>query len=335
MDLDRSRPVVVITGASAGVGRATAIAFARRGYAVGLIARGVDRLQAAKEDVEAVGGVGLALPADVADALAVEDAAERAEQALGPIDVWINCAMATVFAPFSAISADEYRRVTDVTYLGQVHGTMSAVRRMRLRDRGAIVNVGSALGYHGLPLQSAYCGAKFAIRGFTESLRAELIHDGSRVSVGMVVLPAVNTPQFEWARNKLPKRPQPAPPIYEPEVPAAAIVRAAETGAREILIGRASFKLVFGSILMPGIVERMLAKMGYSGQQTDEPAETTRSDNLFAPVTGDYGAHGRFDARASAHAIETASFRAMLTTAAIGIPIVAGIAGFFIGRRSR
>lgn len=335
MEIDRTRPVVAITGASAGVGRATAVAFARRGYAVGLIARGVDRLETAKADVEAAGGSGLVLPADVADALAVENAAERVEQELGAIDVWVNCAMATVFAPFAAISADEYRRVTEVTYLGQVHGTMAAVRRMRLRDRGAIVNVGSALGYHGLPLQSAYCGAKFAIRGFTESLRAELIHDDSRVTVGMVVLPAVNTPQFEWARNKLPMRPQPAPPIYEPEVPAAAIVRAAETGAREILIGRASFKLVFGSILAPGLLDRMLAKMGYSGQQTDEPADPTRSDNLFSPVTGDYAAHGRFEARSSGHAIETGSFRTVLSAATIAIPVAAGVIGFLLGRRRR
>ncbi len=333
MDSDQSRPVVVITGASAGVGRATARAFARRGYAIGLIARGIERLQEAKADVDAAGGVGLVLPADVADASAIEAAAERVEQELGAIDVWVNCAMATVFAPLSAISADEFRRVTDVTYLGQVHGAMSAVRRMRLRDHGTVVNVSSALAYHGLPLQSAYCGAKFAIRGFTESLRAELIHDGSRIRISMVVLPAVNTPQFEWARNKLPMRPQPAPPIYEPEVPAAQIVRAAETGAREILIGRASFKLVFGSILMPGIVDRMLAKMGYSGQQTDEPADPVRPDNLFSPVTGNYAAHGRFDARASGHAIETDSFRAILTTAAVVIPLAAALAGFLLGRR--
>ncbi|MBL8660847.1 MAG: SDR family oxidoreductase [Rhodospirillales bacterium] len=335
MDLLENRPVVVITGASAGVGRATAIAFARRGYAVGLIARGIERLHEAKADVEAAGGVGLALPADVADASAIEAAAERVEQEFGRIDVWVNCAMATVFSPFAAMSAEEYRRVTEVTYLGQVHGTMTAVGRMRLRDRGTVVNVGSALGYHGLPLQSAYCGAKFAIRGFTESLRAELIHDGSRIRISMVVLPAVNTPQFEWARNKLPMRPQPAPPIYEPEVPAAEIVRAAETGAREILIGRASFKLVFGSILLPGLVDRMLSKMGYSGQQTDEPADPTRPDNLFSPVAGDYAAHGRFDARASGHAIETASFRGILTAAAVGVPLVAAVVGYFLGRRGR
>lgn len=332
MDIDNDAPCVVITGASAGVGRATAIAFARRGYSVGLIARGLDGLNAAEADVEAEGGRAVAVPADVADAAAIDEAAERIEAELGPIDVWVNCAMATAFSPFADLSPEEYRRVTDVTYLGQVHGTMSALRRMRTRDRGAIVNVGSALGYHGLPLQSAYCGAKFAIRGFTEAVRSELIHDGSRITLGMVVLPAVNTPQFEWARNKMAKRPQPAPPIYQPEVPAEAIVRAAETGARELVIGRASFKLILGGILAPGFVDRMLSRMGYSGQQTDEPAES-RPDNLFLPIPGDFGAHGRFDARASSHAIETDRLRAMLVTAAVGLPLAAAVAGFLAGRR--
>lgn len=332
MGIDSGAPCVVITGASAGVGRATAIAFARRGYCVGLIARGLDGLNAAKADVEAEGGRAMVLPADVADAREVDEAAEKAEAALGPIDVWVNCAMATAFAPFEALAAEEFRRITEVTYLGQVHGTMSALKRMRGRDRGAIVNVSSALGYHGLPLQSAYCGAKFAIRGFTESVRSELIHDASRITLGMVVLPAVNTPQFDWARNKMDMRPQPAPPIYQPEVPAEAIVRAAETRARELVIGRASFKLILGGILAPGFVDKILSRMGYSGQQTDEPADA-RPDNLFLPVPGDHGAHGRFDARASGRAIETESLRPMLTAAAVSIPLVAGLAGYLVGRR--
>ncbi len=334
MNSGNDAPCVVITGGSAGVGRATALAFARRGYSVGLIARGLDGLNAAKAEVEAEGSRALVLPADVADARAIEEAAEKAEAELGAIDVWVNCAMATAFSPFEALAAEEFRRVTEVTYLGQVYGTMSALKRMRRRDRGAIVNVGSALGYHGLPLQSAYCGGKFAIRGFTELVRSELIHDGSRVTLGMVVLPAVNTPQFDWARNKMAMRPQPAPPIYQPEVPAEAIVRAAETGARELVIGRASFKLILGSILAPGFVDKVLSRMGYTSQQTDEPAET-RPDNLFLPVPGDFGAHGRFDARASGRAIETDSLRPVLTAAALAIPLAAGLVGYLMGRRRR
>src|SRR5438270_5445830 len=229
---DRSPRVAVVTGASAGVGRATARAFGRAGDAVGLIARGRDGLEAARSEIEAAGGRALVLPVDVADAEAVEGAAERAEQSLGPIDVWVNNAMCSIFAPLREVSAAEFRRATEVTYLGTVHGTMAALKRMLARDRGTIVQVGSALAYRGIPLQSPYCGAKHAIQGFTESLRCELMHEGSAVKVTMVQLPALNTPQFEQVRTRLPRRPQPVPPIYQPEVAADAILDATENPER-------------------------------------------------------------------------------------------------------
>ena len=285
-----------MTGASSGVGRATAIAFARRGAAVGLLARGADGLAGAARDVREAGGEPLELPADVADFAAVDAAATHAEETLGPIDVWINNAMATIFAPFDEIEPDEFRRATEVTYLGTVYGTLAALRRMRPRDRGTIVQVGSALAYRGIPLQSAYCGAKHAIQGFNESLRCELLHDRSGVRLTMVQLPALNTPQFDHGRSRLPNHPQPVPPIYQPEVAARAIVWSARHARRELKVGAPTTITMAGNAIAPGLGDRYLARAGYDAQQTDEPADTERPDSLFDPVPGDPGAHGIFDA---------------------------------------
>src|ERR671922_802387 len=292
------REVVVITGASAGVGRATVQAFAREGAKIGLLGRGREGLEAAHHDVEAAGGKALVLPTDVAFPDQVETAAEAVERELGPIDIWVNNAMASVFSPIREMSAEEFRRVTEVTYLGVVYGTLAALRRMLSRDRGVIVQVGSALAYRGIPLQAAYCGSKHAIQGFTDSLRAELLHDGSNVRVTMVQLPALNTPQFDWARSRMPRRPQPVPPIYQPELAADAIVWSARQERREVYVGGTTVITILGDKLVPGVGDRYLARTGYESQQTDEPAERDRPDNLFEPVPRDPGAHGRFDAEA-------------------------------------
>ncbi len=291
--------VIAITGASAGLGRASARAFASAGASVALIARGNDGLLAAKAEVENCGSRALVLPTDVADADAVETAAEKIERDLGPIEVWVNNAMASVFAPVHEITAEEYRRVTEVTYLGVVYGTLSALTRMRERDRGVIVQVGSALAYRGIPLQSAYCAAKHAIQGFNESLRCELMHEGSSVRVTMVQMPALNTPQFDVVRTRLPRRPQPVPPIFQPEVAARAIVAAAEhPDRREWWVGAPTALTLIGNALFPGIADRYLARTGYDSQQTDEPLQPNRPDNLFEALPGDRGAHGDFDEEA-------------------------------------
>jgi NAD(P)-dependent dehydrogenase (short-subunit alcohol dehydrogenase family) len=291
---------VVVTGASAGVGRAAACAFGGRGCSVGLLARGRAGLEGAAHDVEAAGGRAIAVETDVSDPDQVEAAARRVEQTFGPIDVWVNNAMASVFSPVKETPPEEFKRVTDVTYLGVVYGTLAALRRMLPRDTGSIVQVGSALAYRGIPLQAPYCAAKHAIQGFCDSLRSELLHDGSRVRLTMVQLPAMNTPQFEWVRSRLPRRAQPVPPIFRPEVAARAIVWASEHDRREIYVGAPTLEAILGNKMFPGMGDRYLARTGYGAQQTNEPEDPDRADNLFQPVDKekDYGAHGRFGARA-------------------------------------
>ncbi len=292
--------VVVITGASAGVGRATVRAFAGRspGVRIGLLARSGDGLEGARREVEEAGGRALAVPTDVADPGQVEAAARRVEEELGPIDVWVNDAMATVFSEFKDIEPEEYRRATEVTYLGAVYGTMAAMRRMVPRDRGTIVQVGSALSYRGIPLQSAYCGAKHAMRGFTDSVRTELMHEESGVHITMVQLPALNTPQFSVGRTRMARHPQPVPPIYQPEVAADAIYWAAHHRRREVYVGTSTVLTILGNKVAPWFADRYLARTGYQGQQTDERIDPDRPDNLFEPVPGDHGAHGIFDGQA-------------------------------------
>ena len=287
-----------MTGASAGVGRATARAFGARGDAVALLARGVDGLEAARAEIERAGSEALVLPTDVADAQQVEAAAAATEKRFGTIDIWINNATVSVFSPVLQMTAEEFRRVTEVTYLGYVHGTLAALRRMVPRNRGTIVQVGSALAHRAIPLQSAYCAAKHAIAGFTESLRTELLHDRSAVHLTMVQLPAINTPQFDWNRNRMARKPQPIPPIFQPEVAAAAIVWAATHPRRELYVGWPTMKAILGDKIAPGLLDRYLAAHGYDAQQTDEPAPDVRSDNLWDPLPGDRGAHGRFGTRA-------------------------------------
>ncbi|MFC7359833.1 SDR family oxidoreductase [Nocardioides astragali] len=291
-------PTVVVTGASAGVGRAVVRAFAERGADVALLARGRDGLESAAREVEALGRRALVIRADVADADAVEAAAATTEAQLGPIDVWINNAMVSVFSPVQDLTAAEVRRVTEVSYLGYVHGTLSALRRMRPRDRGTIVQVGSALAHRAIPLQAPYCGAKHAIEGFTESLRCELLHDHTRVRVTMVQLPAINTPQFSWVRSRLPGHPQPVPPIYQPEVAAEAVLWAAKHAPKELKVGRSTVFALTANRISAGLIDHYLAHTGYDGQQLAEPVDPGRRDNLWDPGAGDPGAHGRFDDRA-------------------------------------
>src|SRR4051794_2799727 len=298
--------VVVVTGASAGIGRATAVAFAARGAKVALLARGRTGLEAAAEEVRRAGGTPLVLPVDVADASAVEVAAERAESELGAIDVWVNSAFTSVFARFDDISAEEFRRATEVTYLGFVHGTQAALRRMRPRDRGVIVQVGSSLAYRGIPLQSAYCGAKHAIQGFTEALRCELLHECSGVRVTMVQLPAVNTPQFTWVLTRLPRQAQPVPPIYQPEVAARGVLKAIDhPGRRARWVGLSTAGTILANRVAGGLLDRYLARTGFSSQQTGEPRDPDQPVNLWEPADGaggrDHGAHGQFDDRAHEH----------------------------------
>jgi short-subunit dehydrogenase len=318
--------IVVVTGAGAGVGRATVEEFARRGYDVALLSRDEARLEAAAAAVRQHGVRALPISTDVADADAVEAAAAKIEEALGPIDVWVNVAMATVFAPVSKLTAKEFERGTRVTYLGQVHGTMAALSRMRSRNRGTIVNVGSALGYRSVPLQSIYCGAKFAIRGFTDSLRSEIIHDKLNVHLTMVDLPAVNTPQFDWALNKMGKKAKPVAPIYQPEVPAKAIFFAATHQRREIWVGYPTVRAILANRIAPGLIDKYLAKAGYSGQLTHDPIGPDAPANLFEPVLGDYGAHGRFDGRSKTGSWEMFSDRhRTVFWTAVAIAFLAGV----------
>jgi NAD(P)-dependent dehydrogenase (short-subunit alcohol dehydrogenase family) len=313
--------VVVITGASGGVGRATAHAFARRGAHIGLVARGERGLTDAQEEVASFGGKAIVVPTDVSDQAQVEAAAEAVEREFGPIDVWVNDAMATVFAPFLEITAEEFKRATEVTYLGAVFGTMSALKRMVPRDRGIVVQVGSALAYRAIPLQSAYCGAKFAMRGFTDSVRTELMHDGSNVWITMVQLPAVNTPQFNWCRTKLPDHPQPVAPIYQPEVAAEAVYWAAHHRRREMDVGFSTVKAIFGNKLAPRLADWYLARTGYKSQQIEAMPVSSRPDNLYEPVSDEAATHGIFDDRARSRSFQllATTHRPLLAGAVIGV----------------
>jgi NAD(P)-dependent dehydrogenase (short-subunit alcohol dehydrogenase family) len=326
--VDPAGRVAVVTGASAGVGRATARLLARRGYDVGALSRGEGGLRGVEGDVRSAGQRCAPVSCDVSDAGEVETAAAKIEAELGPIDVWINNAFSALFAPFWEIAADEYQRATEVSYLGYVYGTMAALRRMRSRDTGSIVQVGSALAYRGIPLQSAYCGAKHAIQGFTESLRCELLHERSGVRVTMVQLPAVNTPQFSWVLSRLPRQPQPVPPIYEPELPARAIAYAAEHPDRhEYWVGGTTAATIVANALAPGLLDRYLGRTGFSSQQTEEPVEPDRPANLRAPADerDDFGAHGAFDDRSHPRSVQwwATSHRRVLWPLAGGLALLA------------
>jgi short-subunit dehydrogenase len=322
--------IVVVTGSSGGVGRAIAHAFAKRGARVALLARGEPALQEVKAEVEELGGQALVVPVDVADHDAVEAAAERVESELGPIDVWVNDAMATVFAKVIDTAPHEFRRATEVTYLGTVNGTMAALKRMTARDRGVIIQVGSALSYRAIPLQAAYCGAKFGIRGFTDSLRVELRADKSQVRVTMVQLPGVNTTQFNWCRSKMPDHPQPVPPIYQPEIPAEAVYWAAHHRRRELWVGYSAVQAIIGGALAPSLADWYLARTGISGQQiSGHPVDPDRPDNLFEPQPQLAATHGIFDDKAKSRSPElwTATHRRMLGAVAAGGALVgAGVA---------
>ncbi|MEW6332704.1 MAG: SDR family oxidoreductase [Thermodesulfobacteriota bacterium] len=328
MGKSRNTDVIVVTGASAGVGRATARAFAERGARIGLLARGRDGLEGAKREVESLGGEALVLPTDVSDPGQVETAADAVEDAFGPIDIWVNNAMVSVFSPVKQMTAEEFKRVTEVTYLGYVHGSLAALRRMLPRDRGTIVQVGSALAYRGIPLQAAYCGAKHAIQGFTDSLRTELLHDRSNVRVTMVQMPALNTPQFGWVKSRLPRRAQPVPPIFQPEVAASAVVWAAYNDRRELYVGFPTVKTIVGNKIAPWYADRVLARSGYDSQQHDGPDDPDRPHNLWEPLKGDHGAHGGFDDRARPRSLQL-----WLTTHRRELLLAAGscLAGAFMG----
>ena len=328
MAVARRPPVVVITGASAGVGRATVREFAKLGAHVALLARGRDGLEGARQEVEAAGGKALVLPTDVAVYAQVEAAAEAVERELGPIDVWVNNAMVSILAPISEVTAEEFHRVTEVTYLGYVWGTMAALKRMRPRDHGCIIQVGSALAYRAIPLQAAYCGAKHAIRGFTESVRCELLHDGSRVRLTVVELPGLNTPQFEWVRNRMPRKSQPVGTVYQPEVAARAIVWAAQHDRRELYVGAPTVQAILGDKVAPGMMDHYMARTVWEGHQRDEPEDPSRPDNLLEPVPGDHGAHGPFDGRAKDRSLQfwATTHRGWLALAGVGVgAVVAGL----------
>jgi short-subunit dehydrogenase len=334
--MTQTRPeVVVVTGASAGVGRAIARAFARRGAHIGLLARGHTGLEGARRDVEEFGGKAIAIPTDVADPDQVEAAAAKVEETFGPITIWVNDAMVSVFSEVKEMKPEEYKRVTEVTYLGTVYGTLAALKRMLPRDEGRIIQIGSALAYRGIPLQSAYCGAKHAIQGFTESLRSELIHDKSNVKITMVQLPAVNTPQFGWEKSRLPHTAQPVPPIYQPEVIADAVTYVVDHYRRQMFIGAENVVIIQGNKIAPAFGDWYLAKTGYKSQQTDEPADPNRPDNLWHPVDDnhDYGAHGAFDDRAISKSwqVWADTHRGLLTL--VGAGIAGAVTAAVMGRK--
>ncbi len=331
----RRHEVVVVTGASAGLGRAIAHAFAREGAHLGLLARGRAGLEGAKHDVEELGGMAIAIPTDVADASAVEAAAAEVERQFGAIDVWVNNAMCSVFSPVKEMLPEEYKRVTEVTYLGFVYGSLAALRRMSRQDHGVIVQVGSALAYRGIPLQSAYCAAKHAIQGFCDSLRCELLHDKSNVRVVMVQMPAMNTPQFDWVKSRLPRKAQPVPPIYQPEVAADAVVYAAHSNRREIYVGGPTVEAIVGNKIAPAFADWYLSRNCFDAQQTDQPESPNRPDNLWEPVDDaiDHGSHGRFDARSTDFSLQVWGNKNRNWIAATAALLGGAIFGGFIGDR--
>lgn len=322
----KGREVVVVTGASAGLGRAIVREFAQHGADVGLIARGTDGLEAAKREVESNGGRAVVLPCDVADAQAVEAAAERAEQELGPIDVWVNNAFSGSLCEFMDLTPEEYKRITEVTYLGQVWGTRAALKHMLPRDQGIIVSVGSALAYRSIPLQSAYCGAKHAIRGFYASVRCELIHRKSNIKISECHMPALNTPQFRWVLNKMPRKAQPVPPIFEPEVGARAVYHAAHHPRREFYVGGSAVKAIVANKIAPDVLDHYLATYGYESQMINEPNSPNAPVNLWEPVPGDAGAHGDFDARSKEESAQLwlDTHRGMVALGVLGVGAVVG-----------
>jgi NAD(P)-dependent dehydrogenase (short-subunit alcohol dehydrogenase family) len=327
--------IAVITGASAGIGRATAREFARRGCGVALIARGRSGLDAAAREVEALGGHALVIPTDVADAEAVDRAADEAARHFGRIDIWVNNAFAGLFSRFMDASPEEFRRVTDVTYFGQVHGTRAALRHMIPRDQGTIVLVGSALAYRGIPLQSAYCGAKHALQGFQDSLRAELIDARSKVRLTMVQLPGVNTPQFDWIRSHVEGAPQPVGAVYEPEVAARAIWKAAHSNRKQWIIGAPAFQAIWADKWFSPLLDLYLGRTAVAAQQGPEPPDPNRRDNLFEPVDGDHGAHGRFGKNARTHSplLWASAHRGWIAGAAAGTALAIGASLAARGRR--
>jgi len=322
--------VVVITGASAGVGRAVTREFARHGARIALLARGTDGLNAARREVEELGSEALAIPTDVADADQVESAAARIEAEFGYIDIWINNAMTSVFSPIKEMTSEDFRRVTEVTYLGYVHGTLAALKRMLPRDRGVIVQVGSALAYRGIPLQAAYCAAKHAVQGFCDSLWCELLHDNSNVKVTMVQMPALNTPQFGWVKSRLPRKAQPVPPIFQPEIAAEAIYFAAHNPRREFYVGMPTAGAIIANKFAPGLLDHYLARTGYDSQQYDGKEDPNRPDNLWQPLPGDHGAHGAFDARARSWSPQlwTNEHRSWIATGVLALAL-AGVLALF------
>jgi NAD(P)-dependent dehydrogenase (short-subunit alcohol dehydrogenase family) len=334
-----SRPVVCVTGASAGIGRAIALAFAAEWRAaVGLIARSAEALDEVRREVDRLGGRGLALPLDVSDDAAVAAAAEQIERTLGPIDVWINNAMVTVFGPAEILTPEELRRVTDVTYHGSVFGIQAALRHMKPRDHGTIIQIGSALAYRSIPLQSAYCGAKHAIMGFLDSLRSELIHDRSNIQLSMVQLPAVNTPQFDWARSHMPYRAQPMGKIFQPEDIGRAIVRVAEKPRREYWLGGPAMEAILGNFLLPQYADYYLGRNAVEGQQTAEPDRLDRPDNLFEPVNGLHRMRGRFGLPRNRLRLTSSGPTARIASVAAGSALAVGLgllAGTALASRSR
>lgn len=328
-----SRPeVVVVTGAAAGLGRAIAQRFGFEGAKVGLIARDKQSLEDAKRDIEQAGGQGLVLPVDVADPDQVEAAAALAEEMLGPIDIWINVAMTSVFSPIKEMTPNDYKRVTEVNYLGYVYGTLSALKRMLPRDHGTIVQVGSALAYRGIPLQSAYCASKHAIQGFMDSLHAELLHDHSHVHATMVQMPAMNTPQFEWCKSRMPYKSQPVPPIFQPEVGAEGVYWAAHHRRREVFVGLPTTIAIIGNKIAPSLADHYLARTGYTSQQTNEPTDPNMPNNLYEPVHGNWGAHGPFDNRSHDHSLQLWETTHQGPLALAAVAMIAGAVAWLVRR---